>query len=87
MHRGPVVGCGVRKHLPDVAGSESDPDAVTDSDTNPDAHADANPNADADADADTNPDAKPDAEPGGLQHQHHDHTESGALDGRRRRGM
>ena len=85
MHRGPVVGCGVRKHFPDVAGSESDPDAVTDTDTNPDAHADANP--DADADADTNSHTNPDTESGRVQHFHHDHTESGAVDRRRGRGL
>jgi len=73
----------VRKHFPDVAGSESDSDAVTDSDTSPDAHADANP--DADADADTNPVTKP--EPGRVRYQHHRHTESGAVDRLRRRGM
>ena len=71
----------MRKHFPDVAGSVSDPDAVTDSD--PDAHADANP--DADAHADTNPDAHTNA--GRVRDIHHRHTESGAVDGRRRRGM
>ena len=83
MHRGPVVGCGVRKYFPDVAGSESDPDAVTDSDTDSDAHADANP----DADANPNPDANPNTESGRVHHIHHRHTESGAVDWRRRRGL
>jgi hypothetical protein len=69
----------VRKHFTDVAGSGPDADAVTYSDT----HADANP----DADADTNPDAHTNAESGRLRLNHHHHTESGALDGRSRRGM
>jgi hypothetical protein len=73
----------VRKHFPDVAGSEPHPDAVPDSDT--DAHADAN--ADADADADTHSDAHSDAKSGRVRSIHHHHTESGAVDGRRRRGL
>jgi hypothetical protein len=71
----------VRKHFPDVAGSDPNPDAVTDSDTNPDAHADANP------DTNTDPDAKPVAESRRVQRLHHDRTESGGLDWRSRRGM
>jgi len=73
----------VRKHLPDVAGSDPNPDAVTDSDPNPDADAHAN----ADANTDPDPDANPDAESGRVQHLHYDRTESGALDGGRCRGM
>jgi hypothetical protein len=72
----------VWKHFPDVAGSDSDSDAVTNSDTN--ANADANPDADADAHTDTNPDAHTNAWAGRVQHIHHDHPESGAMDWRRR---
>jgi hypothetical protein len=73
----------VRKHFPDVAGSESDSDAVTDANTNP--HADANPDPDAHANPDA--DAKPVAESGRVQHLHHDHSESGPVDRRLRRRM
>jgi hypothetical protein len=73
----------VWKHFPDVAGSDSNSDAVTNSDTN--ANADANP--DADAHANTNADTHSDAGSWRVQCHHHDHTESGAMDWRRRRGM
>ena len=59
LPRGPVVGCGVRKHFPDVSRPDANADAKPDADanTNPDADADTNPDADANpitfTDADT----------------------------------
>lgn len=71
----------MRKHFSDVAG----PDADADADTIPNANADAYPDADAYTHANT--DAYPDAKSGRREPHHRHHTESGAMDGRRSRGV
>jgi hypothetical protein len=71
----------VRKHFSDVAGPDADADTI------PNANADANPDADADAYTHANTDAYPDAKSGRREPHHRHHTESGAMDGCRSRGV
>ena len=73
------------KHLADVAGPDADADTISDADANANAYAYANADADANPDADAN--AHTVAESRRVWHHDHSDTESGAVDGSRRRGM
>ncbi len=85
LPRGPVVGCGVRKHLPDVARSDANthPDANTDAD----AYTDADTDTDAHTHSHTDADAVTDAVTRGAGDNHVHQPEPGAVDKRCRRWL